>query len=718
MPLKVIVRGDWLSCQLNLDATINIVCGNMNTGILTIDDENNYLVTEPDVLISTTVLADSFACLRRAVLSYRTQPSVEDNKPSASLICGSIVHELVEEAFRTGNFANVETVLKPLDSLIVRQIESIACCDHDEQFVRNKVVEMMQSFPDWCKLYLRKIPAPQSYVHDQVKAAAPSSVKTMPSKTEKQTICLSKVLDLEENIWSVAFGLKGKVDATVLLKYKSAKDYVHLVAPFELKTGSSTTSISHRAQTLLYTLLLFDRYRRPIDYGLLFYISTGDLMRVPAWRDEIRSILIARNRLASELGNGSLADAHGMTLPAQIKNEHLCKRCFQVDACVMYHRLAEHGTSSTSSTPSLFETKTAHLAAFASDALGAFFRKWQHLVSLEEQETIACRSILWRCSATERAKAGRCFNEMVLVSCTAVELEDGQNPGGMARFRCIFKKTGQEGPDDGLAQRNVQLNEGDPVVISQQFPMLQYGLAIGFVQSLASNCLAVLTDRPLREIPLPSEPIEEVASVASSFGQLQINNSSHDRLFTVDKDELTSSFGLLRANLYKLFTADSSKLLDLIVNLKAPTFSALKEQALFDNKLLEEHHMLSAFLLMDEFQRAAVKRVIESRDYLLILGMPGTGKTTTLAFAIQYLVKILGRSVLISSHTHSAIDHIALKLQESNVPLVRVGNETRIDKKIHGQSILANQSFKTVAEVEHYYASAQVVICTSLGINQ
>ena len=52
---------------------------------------------------------------------------------------------------------------------------------------------------------------------------------------------------------------------------------------------------------MLYTLMLNDRYRRPIDYGLLFYISTGDLIKISAYRRDIQSILIKRNIFAQHL---------------------------------------------------------------------------------------------------------------------------------------------------------------------------------------------------------------------------------------------------------------------------------------------------------------------------------------------------------------------------------------------------------------------------------
>ena len=62
-------------------------------------------------------------------------------------------------------------------------------------------------------------------------------------------------------------------------------------------------------------------------------------------------------------------------------------------------------------------------------------------------------------------------------------------------------------------------------------------------------------------------------------------------------------------------------------------------------------------------QRFAVGRLLAARDYGCLLGMPGTGKTSTLAFLIRCLAAG-GRSVLITSHTHSAVD-ILLKCIEA-----------------------------------------------------
>ena len=170
----------------------------------------------------------------------------------------------------------------------------------------------------------------------------------------------------------------------------------------------------------------------------------------------------------------------------------------------------------------------------------------------------------------------------------------------------------------------------------------------------------------------------------------------------------------------KIFSVESRKLHELIVNQRAPKYLP-RDRNNFDEFVLREYEksfqMYRDYQKMDEYQREAFFKSIETLDYSLILGMPGTGKTTTLSFIIRYLVLIMGKSVLISSHTHSAIDHIALKLQEKNLSFLRLGFEEKIDKSIRDEFLLDKKQFKSVSEVEHCYSNARVVICTSFGMN-
>jgi superfamily I DNA/RNA helicase len=70
-----------------------------------------------------------------------------------------------------------------------------------------------------------------------------------------------------------------------------------------------------------------------------------------------------------------------------------------------------------------------------------------------------------------------------------------------------------------------------------------------------------------------------------------------------------------------------------------------------------------------------------ARDYALVLGMPGTGKTTTIAHIIQALVS-QGKSVLLTSYTHTAVDNILLKIKDENFGILRLGSRLKVDADV------------------------------------
>ena len=72
-----------------------------------------------------------------------------------------------------------------------------------------------------------------------------------------------------------------------------------------------------------------------------------------------------------------------------------------------------------------------------------------------------------------------------------------------------------------------------------------------------------------------------------------------------------------------------------------------------------------------------MEKVLNAEDYALILGMPGTGKTTVIAALIKALVD-LGKTVFLTSHTHSAVDTILLKLNDVDFGILRIGNQEKV----------------------------------------
>ena len=83
-------------------------------------------------------------------------------------------------------------------------------------------------------------------------------------------IALTKLHEVEEDIWSPIYGLKGKIDASVQVliqqdsKGPSSKctsgETSSWTLPFEIKTGRAVGMLEHRAQTILYAILVAERY--------------------------------------------------------------------------------------------------------------------------------------------------------------------------------------------------------------------------------------------------------------------------------------------------------------------------------------------------------------------------------------------------------------------------------------------------------------------------
>jgi DNA replication ATP-dependent helicase Dna2 len=85
------------------------------------------------------------------------------------------------------------------------------------------------------------------------------------SSTGGDRIAVTAIDGVEEDIWSPCYGLKGKIDVSVqaTIVGDGGKQESH-VLPFEIKTGRWTSAgeNEHRAQTMLYTLLMGDRYSK------------------------------------------------------------------------------------------------------------------------------------------------------------------------------------------------------------------------------------------------------------------------------------------------------------------------------------------------------------------------------------------------------------------------------------------------------------------------
>lgn len=115
---------------------------------------------------------------------------------------------------------------------------------------------------------------------------------------------------------------------------------------------------------------------------------------------------------------------------------------------------------------------------------------------------------------------------------------------------------------------------------------------------------------------------------------------------------------------------------NIIIGLKAPSSIQEKEFTPVDK-------------FLNETQIRAVKKALGAKDFFLIHGPPGTGKTRTLTELIVQLVK-QGKKVLATADSNIAVDNLVLNLSKySDIKMVRIGHPARVMEELERFSIFA-----------------------------
>ncbi|KAK3751070.1 hypothetical protein QZH41_011966, partial [Actinostola sp. cb2023] len=276
---------------------------------------------------------------------------------------------------------------------------------------------------------------------------------------------------LLHDLFDKAMQSKGKVDATVEVKIdRRPKIHRHrpdtdnsvetCVVPLELKTGkllSKLGSVDHRAQVILYTLLLSDRHRHPVDSGVLYYMKSTHMIGIPALVHEKRALIMSRNEVARYLSPGRMTS--GRQMPGMLKETHTCSRCSQAQNCTLFHKSVENGDRVTSGIGDTFDKLTQHLTSDHT----RFFAHWFKLVCLEgkevQQSSKTSQHHIWSMKGLDREALGQCISGLVLTS-HDIQMENDN------MYMHKFERSADHPSQTPLVE--LPLSTGERVVISEE----------------------------------------------------------------------------------------------------------------------------------------------------------------------------------------------------------------------------------------------------------
>ena len=283
------------------------------TSEIQIGNGENLYVVNPDILVSATSLVGALSCTRQAVLKEKFPfPSVSIHAPSTNkaMVIGSAVHLLFQWAIRKKS-AGVVLKFQDISNELKRVLNNPSTLQDIYSIGQTNIDEIVSEIES---IYI------------------PSILNFSTSSIGE----LTEVRDIEENMWSPRFGIKGKIDATISVRSSRG---INQLIPLELKTGKPSRSNEHYGQAMLYSLLLADRYGPDVspNFGILSYLKTSkkeeSCIKVVRAKPAISGLLQTRNELASYLGKPWNKYEH--LLPPTTTNERVCSWCPQQTNCAL-----------------------------------------------------------------------------------------------------------------------------------------------------------------------------------------------------------------------------------------------------------------------------------------------------------------------------------------------------------------------------------------------
>ncbi|XP_027787094.2 DNA replication ATP-dependent helicase/nuclease DNA2 [Marmota flaviventris] len=670
---QCILRSDWCSVPVEPGDIIHLE-GDCKSGTWIIDEDFGYLILYPDMLISGTSIASSIRCMRRAVLSETFRSS---NPATRQMLIGTVLHEVFQKAISSKSFTPEK--LQELSCQIVQEIKHLKemyrlNLNPDE--VKQEVEEYLPSFSKWAG----------DFMHQGTSTDFPQMQLSLPSdgsnNNPTRNIEVINSLDIEESIWSPRFGLKGKIDVTVGVKIHQGSKTKYKIMPLELKTGKESNSVEHRSQVVLYTLLSQERRADP-DAGLLLYLKTGQMYPVPANHLDKRELLKLRNQMAffllHRISKSPGKEKTQLTfLPQITEEEKTCKYCSQVGNCALYSRAVEQQMDENLVPVvmlSKIQEETCHLKLTHLE----YFSLWYLMLTLESQskDNRKNHQNIWLKPASEMEESGNCIGNLI-------RTEHVKRVCGGQYLHHFQRKNG--------SMPVTNLMAGDRIILSGEERTL-FALSRGYVKEINMTTVTCLLDRNLSVL-------------------------AESTLFRIDQEEKNCDIDTPLGNLSKLMenTNASKKLRDLIIDFREPQFIPYLSSVLPRDAKDTVANILKG---LNKPQRQAMKKVLLSKDYTLIVGMPGTGKTTTICTLVRILYAC-GFSVLLTSYTHSAVDNILLKLAKFQIGFLRLGQTQKVHpdiQKFTEEEICRSKSIKSLALLKELYNCQLIVATTCMGIS-
>ncbi|MGI6073136.1 MAG: DEAD/DEAH box helicase [Fermentimonas sp.] len=463
---------------------------------------------------------------------------------------------------------------------------------------------------------------------------------------------------LEPSFFSAKYGFQGRLDLLELKPHNNYKQTAHII---ELKSGRlpypesdvHKISLNHLAQTYIYHLLIesvFEKQNIETKAYILYAASTisGTNIRNAGINERfIKYILNIRNTI--------------------IINEHHIINEGPAFIHALFKTMISQAEGSTN-LPPFYIGKINYLSnslrASTSTELTYFYRFTQFVSqemyhskigNVDSDSPIGMAS-LWNSSFQERAKSLD-----VVYNLTISSRHFSKN-----NMTIVFQRDINSNNNNEITN----FRDGDICIV---YPRENNTDNVLNKQILKGNIVRIT---------------KEKITVRFRHKQRNLHYFQNNNLWAIEHDSLDSSFNQMYKSLFAFISATSKKK-NLLLGIEPPHYKEY-ETKLQQNDISIQHN---------KHTEAIVQKALHADDYFLIIGPPGTGKTSIVARRIiEEYYKSPDTNILVLAYTNRAVDElcdaISIAVCKDDNPLdhfIRIGSELSCEEK-YRPTLLQNVS--------------------------
>lgn len=486
--------------------------------------------------------------------------------------------------------------------------------------------------------------------------------KSVATELPAQGIKRNKVF-LEPSFYSRDFGLQGRLDLFHYVQEKNQFDIVELKSGKPYRANVYGLSSTHYSQTLLYDLMIksaFGYHKKPNNYILYSKLTDKSLKYAPPVKSQQYEAMKVRN-----------------------------------DLIAIEHKMAKSGSAAQELFQYIKGDNFPRAKGFVQKDIEGFQKIYTNLNNLEKAYFNEYSSFISR--EHRMAKTGEHgINKSNGLSALWLEnLEEKEDRFAVLQQMIIKEnKSRNETPTIILERteetsRLANFREGDIAVL---YPYSDNPKAV--LKNQIFKCTILSINENEVEVKLRSKQYNDIL-----FTSIESWN--------IEEDSLDSGFNTLYRSLWEFISSNKEKK-SLWLGKTAPRTYASKEH-------------LSVDMLTDQ-QNELLDKMTNVKDYFLLWGPPGTGKTSVmLKSLVERLYESTEENILILAYTNRAVDEMCAALEsiaegfEENY--IRIGSATSCGKDYRPRlinNLIAD--IKKREEIRHLLKSKRIYVSTVSSI--